>query len=95
VRAVALVEPLRLHAFGAIRRLAAFDAHQEHPHGVGELLPDLGGLVHLVATLGRAEVGEASARQHQVGGIRMIDRRQHAVLGQGGRDIDLLAPGRD
>jgi len=94
VRAVALVEPLRLGPDLAGGGLAALDAHQEHPHGVGQLLAGLGGLVHLVAPLGRAEVGQAGAGQHQVGGIGMVDRGQHPALGQGGGDVDLGAERR-
>jgi hypothetical protein len=47
--------------------------------------------VHLVATLGRAQVGQAGAGQDQVGGIGMVDRGQHPALGQGGGDVDLGA----
>ncbi|MCY1301269.1 hypothetical protein D9M70_508710 [compost metagenome] len=53
--AVALVEPLRLRARLARRRLAAFQAPLEHAHGVGERsLVLLVLLVHPVAGRGAA-----------------------------------------
>ena len=41
--AVALVEPFRLHADLALRRLAALQPHAEHLHGIGEVLLAVGG----------------------------------------------------
>jgi len=62
-RAVALVEPFRLHAGLALGRLAALEAEAEHLQRIGELLgagAELG--VHLVARRGAAEMGEAGCR---------------------------------
>ena len=63
--------------------LAALDTFQEHPHGV-RLLFDGGRLaVHLVAPLGRAQVGQARAGQQHMRAIVMIDRGEQAVGGLG------------
>jgi hypothetical protein len=81
-RAVALVEPFRLHAGAALLRLAAFDAHAEHLHAVGQafdVAADL--LVHGVARVGAAQVGQAGAGDVAVGRIRVVDRGQQAALG--------------
>ena len=52
---------------------------------------DMSDLVHLVAPLGTAEMGQAGARDVKVSRIGMIDRRQHAALGQDGCAVHSVA----
>jgi hypothetical protein len=76
-RAVALVEPFRLHADLALLRLAALEPEAEHLEGIGELLragAELG--VHLVARRGAAEVGQAGAGHPAMRRVVVVDRRQ-------------------
>ncbi len=60
-RPVALVEPFGLGTGLALRRLAAFDAHQEHAHRIRHR-PGCRGAVHLVPALGRAEMRRGRCR---------------------------------
>nr|GEU28270.1 hypothetical protein [Tanacetum cinerariifolium] len=84
-RAVALVEPFRLHAGGAGRRFAAFHAHAEHFHRVAQGLHVAADfLVHGVAGVGAAQVSEASAGDVGVGVVGVIERRQQAAVGGDG-----------
>ncbi len=76
-RAVALVEPFRLHALFTFGRLAAFHTHAEHLHAVaegGDVAANL--LVHGVARVGAAQVGQAGAGDVAVGRVLMVERRQ-------------------
>jgi hypothetical protein len=85
--AVALVEPLGLRTRAAASGFPAFEPHAEHAHGVRHVLP--GRLpVHSVAHLCGAEMGQAGAAQHQMGGVGMVDRRQQASLRFGRFEID-------
>ncbi|QTK80756.1 hypothetical protein AT6N2_C3281 [Agrobacterium tumefaciens] len=81
--AVALVEPLRLHALFTGLRLAVFQTHAEHLHGVRQAF--LGGfrrfLVHAVAGGGRTEMGKAGTGQMEMRRIGVGDRRQEATFG--------------
>ncbi len=87
--AVALVEPFGLHA-GKLGRLAAFEAHAEHLHRVGQRL-DGGALVHGVAGGGAAEMGEAGAGEVQMRRVGVGDRGEEPALGEGGGEVDLGA----
>lgn len=71
---ISLVEPLGLDAFPALR-LAAFKPHQEHPHRIGRGTGS-SGLVHFVAPLGRAEMGQPRPTHQQMRVIGMVYGRQ-------------------
>ena len=58
---------------------------------IGELGQVCEVLVHLVAPLGRTEMGQARSGHDHVRGILMIDRREHAALFQRAGKIDRLA----
>ncbi len=60
---------------------AARLTHQEHAHGIGRLIRGVG-LVHLVSTFRRAEVGQARAGNEKVCGILVVDRREQRDLAQ-------------
>ena len=81
-RAVALVKPFGRDARAAAFRLAAFNAHAKHFHAVRQRLHravDL--LVHRVARVGAAQMGQTGAGDVAVRGIRMVERRQQAAVG--------------
>ena len=80
-RAVALVEPLRLHAHRAGCRAATFNAPLKNTCGVGHgAVIGCVLLVHLVACRGAAQVGQAGAADQAVGRICMVQRREYAAL---------------
>ena len=88
--AVALVEPLRLHADLAGCRLAAFQAHAKHLHRVRRI----GGLrlgVHAIARVGRAQMRQTGAGQQNTRAVGVIDRREDALVAQSLGEIDLFA----
>ncbi len=89
--AVALVEPFRLHAGLAFRRLAAFEPHAEHLHGVGQRFLAVGAelLVHGVARRGGAEMRQSGAGEMEMRRVGMVDRRQKPALLVGGVEIDV------
>ena len=90
-RAIALVEPFRLHPARGAPGLALLQAHLEHFHGVGEFCGITQILVHLVAALCRAKMRQAGAGDMQMRRIGVIDRRQHTAFLQRGGKINRLA----
>ena len=92
-RAIALIEPFRLHADLAWLGLAAFKAHAEDLHRIGQVLLVLLGqiLVHGIARRRRAQMGEAGAGQVKIGRIGMANRRQEIARGIGAFEIEAIA----
>jgi hypothetical protein len=80
--AVALVEPFGLLADRAGLGLAALQPLQEHAHRIRQRLARCCRAVHLVATLGRAEMGEAGSGEDQVRAVRMVDGREETPRGK-------------
>ena len=96
--AVALVEPLGRDARPVPFRSAALQAEPEHLHRVAELvLGLLHRLMHGIARLGAAEMGQPGAGHQAVRRIGMVERGEHAALGQQIGQIEDLraARGRD
>jgi len=89
--AVTLVKPFRLLADLAFAGLAALDAFQEHAHRVGLVRGCDRVAVHLVAPLGRAEMGQAGAGHDAMRGVGVVDRRDKMPRRQFGREIDAVA----
>ena len=71
--------------------LPPVDAHQEHPHRIGQRRRPLGGPVHPVAPLRRAEMGEPGAADQQMRRIGMVDRRAAGDCRRRRGDVDALA----
>ncbi|MDR6128080.1 hypothetical protein QE452_002744 [Sphingomonas sp. SORGH_AS438] len=94
LRAVALVEPFRLLPDRARRRLAALDTRQKHAHRIGLGRGRRRVAMHLVAPLGRAEMGQAGAGHDQMRRIVMVDRRDQPRLLRRQVEGRALATGR-
>ena len=80
--AVALVEPFGRHARPAGLGLAALDAEAEHLHRIAELGHGLAlHLMHRIARLGAADVGEPGAGDQAMRRVGVVERRQQAAFG--------------
>ena len=74
-RAIAFVKPFGLLADGPGHGLATCLSFQKHAHRIRSSTCG-GGLVHLVASLGRTKVRQPRTADEQMRGVFMVDRRE-------------------